>query len=424
MSAVRHALIVSTGRPVPPFDDAPGEAMILNRTLRTHQEDAIAAAGLSLVDAPPDGAPYLMLSDRTWVTGQTLKLFMAQASPPARLKCEHPEWLAITAPLQDLPEPGVYEVALVPAGGAPEFSQIPAVPIDLDVQVLPAPEEHPVLQHALPQAIAATDAPVHQIDHWTHILRANWLAIAGTIAAQNRAWKDASIFGKAWRILVVLLKGLTVGVLRSGAPPWTPWPWGRAVNQIGARCQIHPTAVVEVCVIGDDVQIGPGAVVRGSVIGDGVKIEEQAIINLSVIGDGAKIGRRATSNLVVAYPGAFFGAANGYQATVFGRDSFAAWTVTVFDLAFDKHVKVWYRGERVDSGTYFLGAAIGHRARLGGLVTLGYGAEVPNDAFVVGESAGVLRAWEDGPSPHRVSGGVARPVKRRTPRADEGGGEE
>ena len=43
-------------------------------------------------------------------------------------------------------------------------------------------------------------------------------------------------------------------------------------------------------------------------------------------------------------------------------------------------------GQRVDSGNVFLGAAVGHRARIGGLVTLGYGAQIPNDAFLVGES--------------------------------------
>ena len=49
-----------------------------------------------------------------------------------------------------------------------------------------------------------------------------------------------------------------------------------------------------------------------------------------------------------------------------------------YDLSFGAPVKVLHRGERVSSGTHFLGAAIGHRARVGAEVILGYGAEVPN----------------------------------------------
>ena len=134
-------------------------------------------------------------------------------------------------------------------------------------------------------------------------------------------------------------------------------------------------------------------------------------MNASVLGEGARIGKRGTANLCVLYPEAFIGAGAGHQACVFGRQSFLAWSVTTYDLSFGHPIKVQKDGERVSSGVYFLGSAIGHRAKVGGHVKLGFGTEVPNDAVVVGDSDTVLKRWQDGEGPHRVREGVARPIK-------------
>jgi len=401
--SITVAVITPSGKVIAPFDDPVGEVALLDRTLRHLQEEAITGAGLTLAEHPPADAPYLAFSDRTFVTEGALERLLSQAQPPARAHVGDSVWLENTGPLQELDEPGLYELGLFPAGAPPDYRQLPPVTLELDLTYQTPPTEHPAISHAAPDKVAAGDAVIHQVDHWTHILRINWLAMAATIAREKRRFEGRFILMKIALILLVWSRARF---------SLNPFKIASALNQIGKNCIIHPTAVVEGAVLGDNVNIGPFAVVRGSVIGEGVTVEDYAVVNMSAVGAGARIGRRGTCNLCVLYPGAFFGAGNGYQACVFGRESFAAWTTTVFDLSFDKHVKVMLDGKRVDSGTFFLGAAIGHRAKLGGLVTLGYGAEVPNDAFVVGDSFSVMRRWEDGPGPHRVVDGVARPVVR------------
>ena len=186
----------------------------------------------------------------------------------------------------------------------------------------------------------------------------------------------------------------------------------RGLNRIGARCRIHPTAVVEMSRLGDDVEIGAYAVVRGSYIGSGTRVGEYSLIKMSVLGERCSVGARATSILSVFYPGAHFAAGNGYQACVVGRDATLAWTAGAFDLCFSGPVKVMDEGERVSSGSPFLGAAIGHRARIGGRVMLGYGAEVPSDGVLVAPIDDVVRSWEPGDGPHRAEEGVARVIAR------------
>lgn len=60
-------------------------------------------------------------------------------------------------------------------------------------------------------------------------------------------------------------------------------------NKIGRRCRIHPTAILESCIVGNDVEIGAFCFLRGAVIGDQVTIREQSSIKVSVIGKGSYI---------------------------------------------------------------------------------------------------------------------------------------
>lgn len=394
------ALMLRTGRPIPPLLDEPGQEQVLGRSLAEVQQEELLAAGLDPVEEAPSSEPYLVFSDRTWFTRGTLRRFIEAASGPARLRVEHPGFLALSGALQELPSPGVYELALVAAGGEPSFEQ-PPLTVDLGFEEGDPPTEHPAMAHAMPESLAVSDAEVHQLDHWSHILRVNWLAMASTIQREKRGFEASNLFVKIWKVLGLLLRARSLNEFKLAA----------ALSHVGKGCRIHPTALIEASVLGDGVEVGPYAVVRGSVVKDGARIEDFAAVNMSVIGAGARVGRRGTANLTVLYPGAMVSSGNGYQGCLFGRDSFSAWSNTAFDISFSGPVKVLHRGERVSSGTHFLGACVGHRVRLGGQVTLGYGAEVPNDGFVVGAAQKVLRHWEDGPSPHRVVDGVARPVR-------------
>lgn len=394
-------VVKPSGRRIAPFQDAVSEIQVLGRSLSALMEEEFERAGLTLVNDPPQDESYLLVSDRTWVTGAALAAFVKEASPGERLKVSNELWLELTTPLQDLPEAGLYEVAVLPAGSEPHFEGLTPLVLDLQVEEREAPKEHPALAHAMPKVLPFTDAAIVQVDHWSHILQANWMAISSTFAREGRLFKRKGVFAKVWGLIRLFWKTRSL----------SKWKLARGLSHIPKTASVHPTAVVELSVIGEHAEIGPYAVIRGSVVGDHVRVEEHAIVNASVLGEGARVGKRGTANLCVLYPEAFVSAGAGHQACVFGRQAFLAWSVTTYDLSFGSPIKVQKDGERISSGVFFLGSAVGHRAKIGGHVQLGYGTEVPNDAVLVGETASVFKRWEEGRGPHRVEHGVARPIK-------------
>jgi len=395
--------VSSSEQVVSPWNDPVSEVQVLGRSLAELMLEEFERAGLTLVQSPPQDETYLLVSDRTWITSAALLAFIERAEPGQQFLVDNALWLEMTGALQDWKSEGLYEVGLMPAGAKPEFENLSPILVDLKIEEREAPTEHPALAHAMPDRLPFTDACVHQIDHWTHVLRANWMAISSTFAREGRAFGRKNIFAKALGLLWLVLK------TRS----FSRWKFARTLSRVPKSANVHPTAVVELSVLGEDVEIGPYAVIRGSVLGDGVRVEEHAVVNASVLGRRARVGKRGTANLSVLYPGAFISAGAGHQACVFGRECFVAWGVTTFDLSFGEPIKVHQNGQRVSSGTYFLGSAVGHRSRIGGEVSLGYGVEVPNDATLVGHADRVLRHWEEGASPHRVVDGVARSVQKK-----------
>ena len=248
-------------------------------------------------------------------------------------------------------------------------------------------------------------AMVHQVDHWTHILRINQLALAARAENARLAWEELGWLGRIAFVLRLLLRARSISKARILD----------VLSERRGKADIHPTAVVELCVIGDGVKIGPHAVVRASVLADGATVEEHATVNFSSVGEGATVGRYGMLNLSVLYPGAMTSCGGGFQASLFGRESFVAWGATILDLSFGKPVRVTHRGQRVDSGQHFLGAAVGHRAKIGNAVRLNYGLTVPNDAFLVAPSDDLIRDASAAGSGAvcRAEDGVAVPVKRK-----------
>ncbi len=394
------ALRIPAGAPIAPFGDPVGEVPVLNTPLAAVQEAALEAAGCALVRAPPADEPYLIFSSRTWFTAAAIEVMIAAG--PGRMKVDDAAWWAATGGLQELVAPGCYELGVVPAGEAPDLAALAPVRVDLNLTDHEAPDLHPAMRHALrPLRLGA--AMVHQLDHWTHILRVNQLAIAARAEGARLRWEGMGWLGRLWVIAKVLLASRSVRKDRILA----------ALSETGKGAQIHPTAVVEMCLIGEGVTIGPHAVVRAAVIGDGARIDEHATVNLSVVGQGASVGRYAMLNLSTLYPGAMVSHCGGVQVSVVGREAFIAWGATLLDLSFGKPVKVQHRGERVDSEQHFLGAAIGHRAKIGNAVRLNYGVSVPNDALLVAPASALIRDASAAPAdvPVRAKDGGVEPLR-------------
>jgi carbonic anhydrase/acetyltransferase-like protein (isoleucine patch superfamily) len=241
---------------------------------------------------------------------------------------------------------------------------------------------------------------VHEVWHWSHITRVNLLALAAEAERARADWERGGIFARLGMLLPVLWRARSV----------QPAALARALLPIPKSARIHPTAVIEACIIGEGVEVGPFACVRGSVLGEGCKIDAYANVNVSVIGPKAQAGRGAMINLCVLYAGAFVSAGGGFQMCVFGRDSFVAMTATMLDLSFGRTIRVDTPEGRMDTEGYFLGGAIGHGAKIGAGVRIGYGVAVPNDVLLVAPTGDLIRSIVPGEAGQALSAtdGVAR----------------
>ena len=373
------------------------------QSLAASQAEALEVAGFTLVDSPPETGEVLLFSDRTWFTPAIL-LALREAGH-GRAKIDDPGWLAWIDPTQDMDVAGVYELGISAEGVVP-FADLPDLVLPLVFRDVELDAPHPAMAHAYEHPFRVSEAMVQQIDHWMHIVRVNHLCLAARMEVARSDWESAGLWGRIMQILRVVWRARSLN----------GWKIARAMTERGADITVHPTAVVEFSVLGEGCEIGPHAVVRGSIIGRNAKVDCHANVNVSVVDDGAKVGRYAFLNLCTVFPGAFVSSGDGFQASVFGRESFLAWGSTILDLSFGGSVKVETGGpgtERIETGQYFLGAAVGHRAVLGQGVRVRFGASIPNDAVLVDDSD-QLREWgsSDIKGPAVVMDGRAVPHSR------------
>ncbi len=148
----------------------------------------------------------------------------------------------------------------------------------------------------------------------------------------------------------------------------------------GRHCDIHPTAVVQACILGDHVKIGPYAIVQGSVLGDYADIPEQSIVIGSVLGEKASTCNRGVLKLCVLYPG---GSGGKMQGCLLGRNVFIADFALFFDVKLEGTIRVRHQGRYVDTGMGFLGGCVGHNAIVGAGNWIDSGREIPNGSTVV-----------------------------------------
>lgn len=362
-----------------PFGEPAAGLPILGGTLASAQAAALAVAGVA--DARRTGT--LVYGASTWFTATLVERLLAHGAP-CRLRVAHADWLRLVSPLGRDPEHPT--IGVVPEGAPPEalFDQ-PELEIDGGFEPMKPALQHPAFAHASAEPLLSGLAVAHDVEHWAHLIRLNGIALAALGRERAREFGHLPWYRKLWAAIGVLWRARGLGEAAVG----------RALSRIGAGSKVHPTAVVEFCELGAGVVVGPHAVLRGVVAGDGAQFEAMAHVTASSIGPRATVGRQAHVALCVLAEGAYVSSGVGHQATLFGRDSFVALGVCTFDLSFGKPISVETPAGRQSAGTHFLGSAVGHRARLGAGVRLGYGMAVPNDALVVAPAADVLRRWPD-----------------------------
>ncbi len=277
-----EAIRLETGTRLYPWDEPVSGLPVLEHTLAASQAAALAELGVTLVSEPSAGARLVVFTDRQWFTAETLRRLLGGS--PGRLRIDDARFWQTNGPLQDVPAPGVMELGWQQAsaswtGTRSELDALEPVTVPLDLEDHGTVTDHPRLRHAhRPLRVGAASA--HLIQHWTHLMRVNQLAIQ----AEAYAARDRFAAATAWAKLV---QGIRT-VSRAGG--WSQPKLAAALVTTGLDCDIHPTAVVEACRIGRGVTIGPHALVRGSVLQDDVVIDAHASVVSSVMGQGARLG--------------------------------------------------------------------------------------------------------------------------------------
>lgn len=354
--------IEPTGRRIEPFGDAVGATPIGNRRLDERLAEAIAGAGLTPIDRLEP--PCLVVPDTLWCTAGALRQFIDKAAGrDAVLVAQTCRFIEATAKVQ----PDVH-----PVEGGVRFDKIRLVidgaePVEVAIDL----DEEPVDLGSLPY-VSDQSMPfglprdvVMTMHHWVHILWAN--LFVGAVDMRNTP---------KWRLLT---KGAWAALRAFSLNKWKVM--GK-FNTIGKGCDIHPTAVVEASTLGDGVVVGPFARVIASNLGDGAQVWPYGLVEVCTMGPRSVVTEHSTLRFSVLYPEAVVGQYL-MQMCVLGEKVLTTGAGFTMDLNFDRSVRVPLDGALHDTGSPFLGAAFGHRSRIGTGFWLASGRMVPNDYFLI-----------------------------------------
>lgn len=359
-----NVFVEPTGHTVAPFGDAPGEVLVVNKSLAHLQAQAFEEAGLTVTDELR--APTLIVPDNAYFTGGTLRQFLDAAGGKSAVCVLADSFFGkYTTPVQR-------DVERIDAGW--RFHKVRfddgsgAAPVDV---VLDPDEKQMSID--VPEYYMGTDKlemgipryPLMTIHHWCHVLWAN--QVAPGVEARNRPKWVWIVWG-----LWAALRAMSLN----------KWKVMAKMNRMGRKCDIHPTAIVEFCTLGEGVSIGAGAQVRFSTLGAGTHIMPGALVEFSALGDKCIVNQNSAVKFSVMYPGAISGH-QLIQLSVLGREAVTTYGSNCIDMNFHQEIRVPLDGKLHSVGQRTLGCAIGHRATLGTGFWIASGRAVPNDYFVV-----------------------------------------
>jgi NDP-sugar pyrophosphorylase family protein len=153
------------------------------------------------------------------------------------------------------------------------------------------------------------------------------------------------------------------------------------LNRYGKNVSIHPSAVVEGCVLMDNVTIGPLAVVRGCIVRDNVRIEASALVVGCVLDEGAVVQRKGWAQYSLLGRESAVGGV--IQLGVLGEQAQLKHGGVLMDQAMNGPVRLLVQGQLVEAPLGMLGCCVGQRALIGCGVRVAPGRVVPTDTVVL-----------------------------------------
>jgi len=420
-------VVVKRGAPIAPFGVCADDVPIGDTTLGEARAIALAACGLAApatkgTDDDVVSGPALVLADDLWLTRRALRAFLtaAQALAPqratnapaasqaaVRLRLPPSLFVSLTLPLQDLDSDdeggATYPCAFVPAGVRMTAAEaLRAPPCTIAYRELPT--RVPVPRTLLPRAAGddgamqwpLTSTVALRVRHWLHVLRASHVA--------PQVWLIERALADPLRSSLRALLGVRLSAARREAA------WRRQFVFRGRRCLVHPSAVIEGSVLGDDVVIGPGAVVLNSVIGAGSRLEQRTHVSQCTLGPRTFMSLNSSMQACVTFADAD-ACANNLQGCVVGARAGLTSFVRALDTTLDADgrpggaVRVADGDVLRDAGVLPVGACFGPGAFVGANVTVAAGRVIPAGVVVVAGDGAIVTHSDVAPGTYRTVGG-------------------
>ncbi|MEE2750573.1 MAG: hypothetical protein VX519_04025 [Myxococcota bacterium] len=344
-----------------------GGVRIWDVLLRDAVDSAVKEAGFRRVEAPIVGESTLVVPGGTAVLSKGLSL-LAQVGRDSGSDVRFHLGGRLGELLDELPGDRPAFGWLAPGGQGTVEDRLRSAPV---VEVSPVERRIPVPVAGRVLDLVLSDHLVLPVRHWSHLLWGALLGIGPTV--WKRAILDHPLRGGA-RLAWSALCSWSLDPLRL-AP---------ALNDFSRKLvHVHPSAVVEGCVLSDGVRIGAGAVVRGSILGPGARVEEQALCEGSVLSDGAVVQRQAMLRFSVLGPDAMHGGVT--QLSVLGSSSELKRGAYGMDQSFTGEVRVQAGSEIVGVPLSMIGICLGPRARVGSGVWIAPGRAVPAESVLISD---------------------------------------
>ncbi len=386
-----RGVILPTVQKVEGLGCAPGDALLLGRTVGERQERALIAAGVRPGE-DDETLERVLLADDVVVMQATIQAILElgrKRGEPVQVRPGGE--LARFLQEAELGRKGVLAAYLPPGVSlsAADLDSLPVVELHGQERLLDMPVHHTQFGADMIQ-VPISDALLFPAGHWLQLLWGNLLGLGPFL----------------WRGLVgAALPHVIVNVSRAFLRAWSfqPYRIGAQLGRKGKGCRVHPSAVVEGCWLGDGVEIGANAVVRGCVLADGAKVEELSVVDFSVLGKQALVQRQAMVRFCLLDQGC---ACAGQMQL--GRDAALKHGATLMDINYAQGVRVRAGNALHRAPLGLAGVCVGPRTIVGSGIKVASGRALPPDLVIL-------------PSPTQVLSKVPTRCKKGTYKLSNGG---
>ena len=403
-----QAFIIKTSAHIAPFGDHVSEIPVGGVPLQQWQTDALTKNGLEVhfveseAEIPTDMHRFVTF-DHIFFTFRGMRLFIEAWKKRNKQSAQFalPKESFFVRNFSDLQdctfaeEHRLYPIWLLRAGE--KFSNASTLPINFKELILRMP---------VPKSITGTDAWEHaittsialEVNHWLHVFQMNLLSI-------QTKWIEQAITRPVWSISLLLKTilrrpSLLIALLRSdrftkehslrkiidGIAPYA--------NIKGTNVSIHPTAIVEGCIIGDNVSIGAQALVRNSIISAGSTLQERVNVAFSVIGKNSFVSKHSVVHACASFEEADM-CMRGMQFCLVGRRAALTTRATPIDISPGKPIRVKSEGSVQEVKQKMLGTCFGHDVFIGADVYIAPGRSIPNNIKIVSDTSKILTRVPD-----------------------------